>query len=92
MGHRDIPDDVVKRAQLYDREHFRADRAGERGGSWGSVPDDQVRRLLFGAYGGVVPVTVEDESPADPDIGHLTSIAAGEPVVPWEEVRAEAGT
>ena len=49
--HRDIPDEVVKRAQLYDYEHFREDRAGERGGSWGSVPPDQVRRLLWGAYG-----------------------------------------
>ncbi len=51
-GHREIPDEVVKRAQLYDYENFREDRAGERGGSWGSVPADQVRRLLWGAYGG----------------------------------------
>ena len=48
-GHRDIPDEVVKRAQLYDHEHWRADRNGERGGSWGSVPPEQVRRLLWGA-------------------------------------------
>jgi len=60
MSHKDIPDEVVKRAQLYDHEHWRADRDGERGGSWGSVPPDQVRRLLWGAYGGV-PVVVEDE-------------------------------
>ena len=57
-GHCDIPDEIVKRAQLYDAEHFRADRAGVRGGSWGSVPPDQVRRLLWGAYGGI-PATVE---------------------------------
>jgi hypothetical protein len=62
-GHRDIPDEAVKRAQLYDYEHFREDRAGERGGSWGSVPADQVRRLLFGAYGGAVPAAVEDDPP-----------------------------
>ena len=60
-GRRDIPDEVVKRARLYDYEHFREDRAGGRGGSWGSVPPDQVRRLLWGAYGGRVPVAVEDE-------------------------------
>ena len=48
-----IPDEVVKRAQLYDHDHWREDRNGERGGSWGSVPPDQVRRLLRGAYGGV---------------------------------------
>ena len=49
--HRDIPDEVVKRAQQYDHEHYKADRAGERGGTWGSAPPDQVRRLLWGAYG-----------------------------------------
>lgn len=59
--HRGIPDEVVQRARLYDAEHWRADRAGERGGSWGSVPADQVRRLPFGAYGGAVPVILEDE-------------------------------
>jgi len=52
-GHRDIPDEVVKRAQAYDAAHWREDRAGERGGSWGSVPADQVRRLLFGAQDGL---------------------------------------
>jgi len=57
-GHRGIPDEVVKRAQLYDHAHFREDR--ERGGSWGSVPADQVRRLLWGAYGGM-PVVIGDE-------------------------------
>ena len=41
----------MQRARDYDREHWREDRNGERGGSWGSVPPDQVRRLLFGAYG-----------------------------------------
>ena len=51
-SHRDIPDEVVKRAQLFDAAHWRQDRAGGRGGSWGSVPPDQVRRLLWGAYGG----------------------------------------
>jgi hypothetical protein len=52
-GHKDIPDEVVKRAQLYDYEHQRADRAEHgRRGSWGSVPADRVRRLLWGAYGG----------------------------------------
>ena len=45
---RDLPDEVVARARLFDREHFREDRAGW-GGSWGSVPADQVRRLLWGA-------------------------------------------
>ena len=48
-GHREIPDEVVKRAQLYDYEHWRSDRNGERGGSWGSVPPDQARRLIWGA-------------------------------------------
>ncbi len=52
-GHRDIPDEVVKRAQLYDAAHWREDRNGERGGSWGSVPADQVRRLLRGAQDGL---------------------------------------
>ena len=61
-GHRDIPDEVVKRAQMYDHEHFREDRAGQRGGSWGSVPADQVRRLLWGAYGGAVPMRAVDEA------------------------------
>lgn len=61
-SHRDIPDEVVKRAQLYDAAHWREDRNGERGGSWGSVPPDQVRRLLWGAYG----QTAETE-PADPE-------------------------
>ncbi len=78
-SHRDIPDEVVKRAQLYDYEHFREDRAGERGGSWGSVPPDQVRRLLWGAYGGT-PVIVEDE-PRPPvvfDERDLAVIAAHE--------------
>jgi len=51
-SHRDIPDEVVKRAQLYDHEHWREDRVGERGGSWGSIPPDQVRRLLYGAQDG----------------------------------------
>ena len=60
MNHQDIPDEVVKRAQLYDCEHFREDR--EWGGSWGSVPPDQVRRLLWGAYG---RLAVEDIRPAE---------------------------
>jgi hypothetical protein len=62
-GHRDIPDEVVARAQLYDYEHFWGDRQayGTPGGQWGAVPPDQVRRLLWGAYGGAVPVAVEDE-------------------------------
>jgi hypothetical protein len=56
-GHRDIPDEVVKRAQLYDYEHFWEDRQayGTPGGQWGAVPPDQVRRLLWGAWGGAVP-------------------------------------
>jgi len=74
-GHRDIPDDVVRRAQLYDYEHWRADRAGERGGQWGSVPDDQVRRLLYGAYGGAVPVTVEEDADPHPAVLGLDSLA-----------------
>jgi hypothetical protein len=69
-GHLDIPDEVVRRAQLYDYEHWRADRKGERGGSWGSVPPDQVRRLLWGAYG-AVPVIAEDEPRAGQGSGHL---------------------
>ena len=48
-AHRDIPDEVVQRARDYDRVHWREDRNGERGGSWGSVPPDQVRRIVFGA-------------------------------------------
>jgi hypothetical protein len=54
--HKDIPDEIVKRARDYDRDHWREDRDGERGGSWGSVPADQVRRLIWGAYGGISPV------------------------------------
>jgi hypothetical protein len=61
-GHKDIPDEVVKRALDYDYEHWRDDRSSERPRSWGSVPPDQVRRLLFGAYGGG-PVTVTEEVP-----------------------------
>ncbi len=54
-GHLDIPDEVVRRACLYDYEHQREDRARYgKGGQWGSVPADQVRRLLWGAYGGGV--------------------------------------
>jgi hypothetical protein len=56
-GHKDIPDEVVKRAQLYDYEHWRDDRSSERPRSWRAAPPDQVRRLLFGAYGGG-PVTL----------------------------------
>ena len=64
--HRDIPDEVVKRAQQYDHEHWRADRNGEWGGSWGSVPADQVRRLIGGALEewrerGLVLVQVTEE-------------------------------
>jgi hypothetical protein len=60
-SHRDIPDEVVKRAQRYDYEHWREDRSG----SWGSVPSDQVRRLLWGAYGGIpAAVTGEAAPPA----------------------------
>ena len=58
-GHRDISDEVVKRAQLYDAGHWRADRNGERGGQWGSVPPDQVRRLLWGAYGSLEALHAE---------------------------------
>ncbi len=57
--HRDIPDEVVQRARDYDREHWREDRNGERGGSWGSVPPDQVRRLLWGAYGSLEALHAE---------------------------------
>ena len=64
VSHRDIPDEVVKRAQLYDAAHWREDRNGERGGSWGSVPPDQVRRLLWGAYG-QPNGPVEDMRPAE---------------------------
>ena len=60
-GHRDISDEVVKRAQLYDAGHWRADRNGERGGQWGSVPPDQVRRLLFGAEGTPELTAARDE-------------------------------
>jgi hypothetical protein len=49
--HRDIPDEVVKRARDYDVAHYRADQAVNGRTSWGSVPADQVRRLLWGAYG-----------------------------------------
>jgi hypothetical protein len=67
---RDIPDEVVRKAQLYDYENWRADRNGERGGSWGSVPADQVRRLLWGAYGGAVPVIIDDgPAPSGSDEG-----------------------
>jgi len=59
--HRDIPDEVVQRARDYDRVHWREDRSGERGGSWGSVPPDQVRRLLFGAYGAPELTAARDE-------------------------------
>ena len=60
-AHRDIPDEVVQRARDYDRVHWREDRSGERGGSWGSVPPDQVRRLLFGAYGASELTAARDE-------------------------------
>jgi hypothetical protein len=50
-GHRSIPDEVVKRARDYDHAHWREDP----GKSWDSVPPDQVRRLLWGAYGGGRP-------------------------------------
>ena len=61
--HRDVPDEIVKRAQLYDHKHWRADRAG---GSWGSVPTDQARRLIWGALEewreqGLVLVQVTEE-------------------------------
>ena len=72
--HRDIPDEVVKRAQLYDAGHWREDRGGERGGSWGSVPPDQVRRLLWGAYGGMPAAVVHDN--------HLWFITEDEPRAP----------
>jgi hypothetical protein len=84
-GHKDIPGEVVQRAQDYDRDHWREDRDGERGGSWGSVPADQVRRLLWGAYGG------EDEDDAAAARTARASIEAGEAVVPWEQVKADAG-
>ncbi len=42
-----IPDEIVHAAQDYDREHRGDD--GQRGGSWGSVPPGQVRRIVFGA-------------------------------------------
>jgi hypothetical protein len=58
-GHRDIPDEIVKRAQLYDHDHFREDRRREGwSGSWGRVPADQVRRLIWGACGELL-VTAE---------------------------------
>jgi len=68
-GHRDIPDEVVRNAQLCDHAHWREDRAGERGGSWGSVPPDQVRRLIGGALEawqelGFALVQVEDDIPS----------------------------
>jgi hypothetical protein len=44
-GHGDVPDSIVARAQDYDGHHFREDGAQ----SWGRVPEDQVRRLLWGA-------------------------------------------
>ena len=69
--HRDIPDEVVKRAQQYDL----ASRP-PMGPTWNRVPDDQVRRLLWGAYGGMPAVTRHD--------GHawaITEVGPAEPLV-----------
>lgn len=62
-GHRDIPDEVVKRARFYDAGHH----FGEDGGSWIAAPPAQVRRLLWGALEewrrrGLMLVEVADES------------------------------
>ena len=138
-GHRDIPDEVVKRAQLYDYEHFWEDRQayGTPGGQWGggaarpgtaaalgslgrggsqcpgaAEAGSHGRRPRRGsmtawlAHGQVsdccgAPVAVEGRTtqfhrcmrcgkPCDAVPGSSED-AAGEAVIPWEQVKAEAG-
>ena len=43
----EIPDEIVAAAQRADYEWSRTRKADGR--QWGSVPDDQVRRLIAGA-------------------------------------------